>query len=113
MATECLFCRIVRREIPAGIVHETEDVIAFRDINPQAPVHVVIVPKTHVPSLDRAMDGAMLGKMALAAAEVARSKGIAEDGYRTVMNTNAAAGQTVFHIHMHLLGGRKMDWPPG
>ena len=113
MANECLFCRIVRREIPAGIVHETEDVIAFRDINPQAPVHVVIIPKIHVPSLDRAMDASMLGKMSLAAAEIARNKGIAEDGYRTVMNTNAAAGQTVFHIHMHLLGGRKLDWPPG
>jgi histidine triad (HIT) family protein len=113
MANECLFCRIVRREIPAGIVHETEDVIAFRDINPQAPVHVLIIPKTHVPSLDRATDAAMLGKLSLAAAEIARSKGVAEDGYRTVMNTNAAAGQTVFHIHMHLLGGRKMDWPPG
>ena len=103
MATECLFCRIVRREIPAGIVHETEDVIAFRDINPQAPVHVVIVPKTHVPSLDRAMDASMLGKMCLAAAEIARNKGIAEDGYRTVMNTNSAAGQTVFHIHFHII----------
>ena len=113
MADQCLFCRITRREIPAGIVHETEDVIAFRDINPQAPVHVVIIPKTHVPSLDRATDAAMLGKMSLAAAEIARNKGIAEDGYRTVMNTNASAGQTVFHIHMHLLGGRKMDWPPG
>jgi len=113
MATECLFCRIVRREIPAGIVHETEDVIAFRDISPQAPVHVIIIPKTHVPSLDRAMDASMLGKMSLAAAEIARNKGIAEDGYRTVMNTNSAAGQTVFHIHMHLLGGRKLDWPPG
>jgi histidine triad (HIT) family protein len=113
MADQCLFCRIVRREIPAGIVHETEDVIAFRDINPQAPVHVLIIPKTHVHSLDRATDANMLGKMSLAAAEIARSKGIAEDGYRTVMNTNAGAGQTVFHLHMHLLGGRKMDWPPG
>jgi histidine triad (HIT) family protein len=113
MADQCLFCRIVRREIPAGIVHETEDVIAFRDINPQAPAHVLIIPKTHVHSLDRATDANMLGKMSLAAAEIARSKGIAEDGYRTVMNTNAGAGQTVFHLHMHLLGGRKMDWPPG
>jgi histidine triad (HIT) family protein len=113
MAGECLFCRIVRREIPAGIVHETEDVLAFRDINPEAPVHVLIIPKKHVESLDRAMDASMLGKMALAAAEIARAKGIAEDGYRTVMNTNSAAGQTVFHIHLHLLGGRKLDWPPG
>ena len=113
MANECLFCRIVRREIPAGIVHETEDVIAFRDITPQAPVHVLIIPKRHVASLDRATDAAMLGKLSLAAAEIARAKGIAEDGYRTVMNTNAGAGQTVFHIHLHLLGGRKLDWPPG
>ena len=113
MADQCLFCRIVRREIPAGIVHETEDVIAFRDINPQAPVHVLIIPKTHVASLDRATDASMLGKLSLAAAEIARAKGIAEDGYRTVMNTNASAGQTVFHVHLHLLGGRKMDWPPG
>src|SRR4051812_49726705 len=101
MATQCLFCRIIRREIPAGIVHETEDVIAFRDINPEAPVHVLIVPKVHVESLDRATDASMIGKLSLAAAEIARSKGIAEDGYRTVMNTNAAAGQTVFHVHLH------------
>jgi histidine triad (HIT) family protein len=113
MADQCLFCRIVRREIPAGIVHETEDVIGFRDINPQAPVHVLIVPKQHVHSLDRATDAVMLGNLSLAAAEIARNKGIAEDGYRTVMNTNASAGQTVFHLHLHLLGGRKMDWPPG
>lgn len=113
MATECLFCRIVRREIPAGIVYENEDVVAFRDIHPQAPVHVLIVPKTHVHSLERATDAAMLGKLSLAAAEIARAKGIAEEGYRTVMNTNADAGQTVFHIHLHLLGGRKFDWPPG
>jgi histidine triad (HIT) family protein len=113
MADQCLFCRIVRREIPAGIVHETEDVIGFRDINPQAPVHVVIVPKVHVHSLDRATDAAMLGKLSLAAAEIARNKGIAEDGYRTVMNNGPGAGQTVFHVHLHLLGGRKLDWPPG
>lgn len=113
MTDHCLFCRIVRREIPAGIVHETDDVIAFRDIKPEAPVHVLIIPKTHIHSLDQATDASILGKMALAAAEIARAKGIAEDGYRTVMNTNAAAGQTVFHIHLHLLGGRKLDWPPG
>ncbi|HET9424982.1 MAG TPA: histidine triad nucleotide-binding protein [Gemmatimonadaceae bacterium] len=113
MAEPCLFCRIVRREIPAGIVHETEDVVAFRDIHPQAPVHVLIIPKTHVHSLDRATDAAMIGKLSLAAAEIARAKGIAEDGYRTVMNTGPGAGQTVFHVHLHLLGGRKFDWPPG
>jgi histidine triad (HIT) family protein len=113
MNDQCLFCRIIRREIPAGIVHETDDLIAFRDINPEAPVHVLIVPKVHVASLNQAADAAILGKMSLAAAEIARNKDIAEDGYRTVMNTNGAAGQTVFHIHMHLLGGRKFTWPPG
>ena len=111
MNDQCLFCRIIRREIPAGIVHETDDLIAFRDINPEAPVHVLIVPKVHVASLNQAADAAILGKMS--PAEIARNKDIAEDGYRTVMNTNGAAGQTVFHIHMHLLGGRKFTWPPG
>src|SRR3954466_11909228 len=113
MADQCLFCRIIRREIAAGIVYETDDVIAFRDINPEAPVHVLIIPKVHIESLNRAADATMLGKMSLAAAEIARNKGIDEDGYRTVMNTNAAAGQTVFHLPLHLLGGSKLDWPPG
>ena len=110
---DCIFCKIVRGEIAAQKIYEDDDVVAFPDIRPQAPVHVLIIPKTHVASLDRATDATMLGKMSLAAAEIARAKGIAEDGYRTVMNTNASAGQTVFHVHLHLLGGRKMDWPPG
>ena len=113
MADQCLFCRIVRREIPATIVAETEDSIAFRDITPRAPVHVLVIPKAHVASLDEAQDAAQLGKLSLLAAEIARREGIAESGYRTVMNTGPDAGQTVFHVHLHLLGGREMGWPPG
>ena len=113
MPDQCLFCRIVRREIPATLVYEDEDVIAFRDINPQAPTHVVIVPRDHVASLNDATDDAQIGRLSLAAAKIARDQGIAESGYRTVVNTNGDAGQTVFHIHLHLLGGRRMGWPPG
>lgn len=113
MADDCLFCRIVRGEIPATVVHKDDHVVAFRDINPQAPVHVVIVPREHVASLNDATDAEMLGRLSLAASEIARREGIADAGYRTVVNTNRAAGQTVFHIHLHLLGGRSMAWPPG
>ncbi|MGE5102759.1 MAG: histidine triad nucleotide-binding protein [Deltaproteobacteria bacterium] len=113
MPDQCLFCRIVRREIPATLVYEDEHVIAFRDINPQAPTHVVIVPRDHVASLNDATDDAQIGRLSLAAAKIARDQGIAESGYRTVVNTNGDAGQTVFHIHLHLLGGRRMGWPPG
>jgi histidine triad (HIT) family protein len=113
MADDCLFCRIVRKEIPAKLVAEDEHSIAFRDINPQAPVHVLVVPREHVASLNEAHDPAMIGRLALMAAEIARSEGIAENGYRAVINTNAASGQTVFHVHLHLLGGRSMHWPPG
>ena len=113
MSETCLFCRIVRKEIPAAIVAETADCVAFRDINPQAPVHVLVVPRKHVESLDRADDAALVGRLSLVAADLARREGIAERGYRTVINTNADAGQTVFHIHLHLLGGRKLAWPPG
>lgn len=113
MKDSCLFCRIVRREIPATLVRETEHCIAFRDINPQAPTHILVVPKEHVASLDTTSDAALIGRMALLAAELARSEGIAERGYRTVFNTNADAGQTVFHLHLHLLGGRPLGWPPG
>ena len=113
MADQCLFCRIVRREIPAKIVHETEETVAFADINPQAPLHVLVVPREHVASLNEAADPALVGRLALAAAEIARREGVAESGYRTVINTNADAGQTVFHIHLHLLAGRRLGWPPG
>lgn len=113
MPEPCLFCRIVRREVPAAIVAETEDCLAFRDITPRAPVHVLVIPKVHVATLNDAADAAQLGKLMLVATEVARAEGIAESGYRTVVNTGPAAGQTVFHIHLHLLGGRDMQWPPG
>jgi histidine triad (HIT) family protein len=113
MADDCLFCRIVRKEIPAKLVAEDDYSLAFRDINPQAPVHVLVIPREHVPSLDHARDAEMLGRLSLMAAEIARKEGITANGYRTVMNTNAAAGQTVFHVHLHLLGGRSMHWPPG
>ena len=113
MADDCLFCRIVRKEIPAKLVAEDEHSLAFRDINPQAPVHVLVIPKEHVASLDQTRDAALLGRLSLMAAEIARTEGISGDGYRTVMNTNSAAGQTVFHVHLHLLGGRAMHWPPG
>ncbi len=113
MTSDCLFCKIVAKEIPAKIVAETDDCIAFRDINPQAPVHVLIVPRQHIPTLNDATDPAILGRMSLLAAKLANDEGVTAGGYRTVMNTNADAGQTVFHIHLHLLGGRAMRWPPG
>ena len=113
MADDCLFCRIVRKEIPAKLVAEDEHCVAFRDINPQAPVHVLVIPREHVPSLNQAKDAEMIGRLSLMAADIARSEGVAESGYRTVINTNAGAGQTVFHVHLHLLGGRSMHWPPG
>ena len=113
MPDDCLFCRIVRKEIPAKLVAETEHCLAFRDIDPKAPVHVLIIPREHVASLDTATDATMVGRLALLAAEIARSEGIADSGYRTVFNTNSDAGQAVHHIHLHLLGGRKLNWPPG
>jgi histidine triad (HIT) family protein len=110
---DCIFCRIVNREIPASIVAETDDCVAFRDVDPKAPVHVLIVPRAHIASLEDADDAATIGRLALLAADIAKREGISASGYRTVINTNGDAGQTVFHIHMHLLGGRKMGWPPG
>ena len=113
MANDCLFCRILRKEIPAKIVAENEHCLAFRDINPQAPVHILVIPREHIASLNETTDAAMIGQLHLMAAQLAKSEGLAERGYRTVINTNAEAGQTVFHIHLHLLGGRSMKWPPG
>ena len=113
MTDTCLFCKIVRKEIPATIVLETEHVVAFRDIDPKAPTHVVVVPRVHVASLDDATDAQMLGELMLAAAAIARAEGIADGGYRTVVNCGADAGQSVFHLHLHLLGGRTLAWPPG
>lgn len=113
MSESCLFCRIVRKEIPATIVFENEHVVAFRDIDPKAPTHILVVPRTHVATLDDATDARMLGEIILAAAAIARAEGLVDGGYRTVMNCGADAGQSVFHIHLHLLGGRKLAWPPG
>jgi histidine triad (HIT) family protein len=113
MADSCLFCRIVRGEIPAKLVAETPECVAFRDINPQAPTHVLVIPREHVPSLSEATDPALVGRLAVLAARIAQEEGIAEGGYRTVINTGPDAGQTVFHIHLHLLGGRHLGWPPG
>lgn len=113
--TETIFDRIIRREIPADIVHEDDDVLAFRDANPQAPTHVLFIPKRRVPTLDdlREEDGELIGKLVLAATRYARASGLAEDGYRLVVNCNEAGGQSVYHLHVHLLGGRQMAWPPG
>lgn len=113
MSSDCLFCRIVAGEIPAKLVAQSDDCVAFRDIDPKAPTHVLVIPRRHVRSLAEADDAALLGRMALLAAEVARAEGVEQSGYRTVINTNGDAGQTVFHIHLHLLGGRRLSWPPG
>jgi histidine triad (HIT) family protein len=109
----CLFCRIIRRELPTSIVWEDEHVLAFHDIDPKSPIHVLVIPKRHFASLNAAADAALLGRLLLAAREIAEGEGIAQSGYRTVINTGSDAGQTVSHLHVHLLGGRKMKWPPG
>ncbi len=110
-----LFLKIINREIPAEIVYETDEVLAFRDINPQAPVHVLIIPKEPIATIDdlEAGHAELVGKLILTAAEIARENGLSEDGYRLVMNCKKAGGQMVYHIHLHLLGGRQMTWPPG
>jgi histidine triad (HIT) family protein len=115
MSSDCLFCKIIGREIPASIVYEDDRVLAFNDINPQAPTHVLIVPKQHIASLDALAPehDAIVGEVVRRAAAIARDRGITAGGYRTVFNTNRDAGQTVFHIHLHLIGGRAMHWPPG
>lgn len=112
---DCLFCKIGAGKIPAKVVYETGTVVAFRDINPQAPTHVVIIPKRHVPSINALddSDAQTVGELFLAARDIAVDEGVAEPGYRVTMNCNAAAGQSVFHIHLHLLGGRNLSWPPG
>ena len=112
---DCLFCKFATGEIKTDAVLDTDDVFAFRDINPQAPVHVLIIPKRHIPTINALADDdtELVGKLFTAARDIAEKEGLAEDGYRVVMNCNAAAGQTVFHIHLHLLGGRDLTWPPG
>jgi histidine triad (HIT) family protein len=113
--SSCLFCRIVTGEIPASIVYQDEELVGFSDINPQAPLHVLIIPRRHVGTLNDldAGDDGLVGRMVRTAAAIAREKGYAERGYRTVFNCNSEAGQTVFHIHLHLLAGRGLGWPPG
>lgn len=113
--TDCLFCKIRDGEIPCDIIFENEDVLAFNDVNPQAPLHVLIIPRNHISTLNdlAAGDESIMGKLFTAAKTIAAQKGVSDDGYRLVLNCNEKAGQTVFHIHMHLLGGRTMNWPPG
>jgi histidine triad (HIT) family protein len=113
--SDCLFCLIISGELHASIVYEDEAVLAFNDINPQAPTHVLVVPKRHIGSLNdlRPDDDGIVGELVRRAAAIAKARGISAGGFRTVFNTNRDAGQTVFHIHLHLLGGRPMHWPPG
>jgi histidine triad (HIT) family protein len=113
--SDTIFSKIIRREIPATIVYEDDDVLAFRDIQPQAPVHVLFIPKRAVPTLNdlAADDAVMIGKLVLAASAFAKREGFAEAGYRTVFNCNSDGGQSVYHIHLHLLAGRQLTWPPG
>jgi len=112
---DCLFCKLIAGEISATIVHQDEHLVAFKDITAQAPTHILIVPRRHIGSLNELSSGddALVGEMVRTAAAIAKQNGHAERGYRTVFNCNADAGQTVFHLHLHLLGGRKMTWPPG
>ena len=112
---DCLFCNIINKSVPAKIVFENNSVLAFEDIKPQAPVHVLIIPKKHILSINdiEFEDREVCGEMLLAAKKIAKDLKINDSGYRTIFNTNQDGGQTVFHIHMHLLGGRKLKWPPG
>lgn len=112
---DCIFCKIVAGEIPSTRVHEDDICVAFNDLSPQAPTHILIIPRDHVDSLDKAgsEDKSTVGHLLLTAAQIARDKGFAEDGYRVVINTNADGGQTVFHLHVHLLAGRPFVFPPG
>jgi len=113
--SNCIFCKIAKKEIPANVIAETENLVAFRDITPQAPVHFLIIPKKHIPTLNdiSSGDANIIFEAFLLAKDLAKKEGISEDGYRVVVNTNAGAGQSVFHIHWHVLGGRKFSWPPG
>jgi histidine triad (HIT) family protein len=112
---QCIFCRIVERSLPARIVFEDDEIVAFEDAHPQAPVHTLIVPRKHLASLKDATaeDALLLGRMLSVATQLARERGLEARGYRTVINTGSGAGQSVFHLHLHLLGGRVFHWPPG
>jgi histidine triad (HIT) family protein len=113
--SDCLFCKMVSGEITPDVVYQTDEVLAFRDINPQAPTHVLVIPKRHISTINELEpeDAPLMGELFLAAKTIADQAGFASDGYRTVINCNRRAGQTVFHVHLHLLGGRSMHWPPG
>jgi histidine triad (HIT) family protein len=113
--SETIFGKIAAGEVPADIVYEDEHVVAFRDLSPQAPTHILVIPRKPIPTLNHVeeADAELIGRMLLAAAKVAEQEGIADEGYRAVINCNAGAGQTVFHLHVHVLGGRPMRWPPG
>jgi histidine triad (HIT) family protein len=113
MNADCLFCQIARGEIPARLVLQDDRYLAFQDIDPKAPTHVLVIPRGHVSSLDATDDVALLGGLLAFARRVARDRGVAESGYRTVINTNRDGGQSVAHLHAHILGGRRMTWPPG
>jgi len=113
--TDCLFCKMVSGEVKPAMVYEDENILAFRDANPQAPLHVLVVPKEHIATINDLEDkhAPLIGKLYLAAKQIAWEEGLSERGYRTVMNCNAEAGQSVYHLHLHLLAGREMRWPPG
>ena len=111
--THCLFCKIVAGDIKPNIVFEDDNILAFRDINPQAPVHILIIPKAHVATLDDLDNTLLAGQLVQTAVQLAKVEGLSEEGYRTVFNCNQKGGQEVYHVHLHLLGGRQMTWPPG
>ncbi len=111
--TDCLFCKMVSGAIKPDVVFEDNDVLAFRDINPQAPVHILVIPKDHIATLNELTDTQLAGKLLQTAVELAKKEGLSEAGYRTVFNCNKQGGQEVYHLHLHLLGGRQMTWPPG
>ena len=112
---DCLFCKIVDGDLPADIVYENDMLVAFRDINAKAPTHILLIPRRHIATMNDLQNGdeSLAGELFLTAAKIAADEGLADDGYRVVMNCNEAAGQSVFHIHLHLMGGRPMGWPPG
>lgn len=115
MSQDCLFCKIVDGDIPADMVFESDNAVAFRDVNPQAPTHILVIPRQHIATINDLEPGneSLVGELYMAARQIAADEGIAEAGYRTVMNCNKGAGQSVFHIHLHVLGGRALSWPPG
>jgi histidine triad (HIT) family protein len=112
---DCLFCKIVDGDLPADIVYENDTLVAFRDINAKAPTHILLIPRRHIATMNDLQNGdeSLAGELFITAAKIAADEGLADDGYRVVMNCNEAAGQSVFHIHLHLMGGRTMGWPPG